>query len=343
MPPNPVKDYLTQYSGITAKSLQGVTTTLAEVQAMIHAVMKPTTLLVRWDNGGYGSRIDDLVVSPAFDSSVFIFSQIGHSVEHDLRALKMSHPHVIDTTVMYPHVQGPPYRSSLRYLTRRFLNRVIQDAKTGALCCCCIAKCVLHLLTSWAEAGHDSKEDAVAAMELALLKIANGPGFGNPFAGSAVRVRPLAASIFHRLHSSGVGTTLVGPPAIVAGHTCSSAAAVPATSWSEAAKATTRLLASGPGSAKGASRMLICQLDVEEEVASASAAQTEDVVGELDKALSLMHDALPPFGVLIVLLQGSLRGLTDDKGARVRDPEVVERVARITQAGKTFVAVKGPM
>jgi RNA exonuclease 1 len=43
-------------------------------------------------------------------------------------------------------MQGPPYRSSLRRLTEKFLKRQIQNG------------------------SHDSIDDARAAMELALLK-----------------------------------------------------------------------------------------------------------------------------------------------------------------------------
>ena len=54
----------------------------------------------------------------------------------------------------------------LRYLAKRFLNRVIQAG----------------------DKGHDSVEDAVAAMDLALLKAANGPAFGVAEASSTVLV-----------------------------------------------------------------------------------------------------------------------------------------------------------
>ncbi len=55
---------------------------------------------------------------------------------------------------------------ALRYLAKRFLNRVIQAG----------------------DHGHDSVEDAVAAMDLALLKAANGPSFGVAEASSTVLV-----------------------------------------------------------------------------------------------------------------------------------------------------------
>lgn len=77
---------------------------------------------------------------------------IGHSLENDLLALKVSHDLVIDTAVLYKHPRGGSYKTALRVLSRKFLSREIQDS-------CC---------------GHDSIEDARATMELALLKIKNG-------------------------------------------------------------------------------------------------------------------------------------------------------------------------
>lgn len=80
---------------------------------------------------------------------------VGHSLENDLLALKISHHLVIDTAVLYKHPRGASYKTALRVLTRRFLSREIQDSRNG----------------------HDSIEDARAAMELAILKIKNGRYF----------------------------------------------------------------------------------------------------------------------------------------------------------------------
>lgn len=79
---------------------------------------------------------------------------VGHSLENDLLALKISHHLVIDTAVLYKHSRGgtSTYKISLRVLTRKFLAREIQNSNCG----------------------HDSVEDARATMELALLKIRHG-------------------------------------------------------------------------------------------------------------------------------------------------------------------------
>ncbi|XVE55223.1 hypothetical protein DITRI_Ditri03aG0142300 [Diplodiscus trichospermus] len=83
---------------------------------------------------------------------------VGHSLENDLLALKIYHDLIIDTSVLYKHPRGGSYKTALRVLAKRFLSREIQQSGTG----------------------HDSIEDARAAMDLALLKIRNGPDFGSP-------------------------------------------------------------------------------------------------------------------------------------------------------------------
>ena len=80
---------------------------------------------------------------------------VGHSLENDLLALKISHGLVIDTAVLYKHPRGASYKTALRVLARKFLSQEIQQSGNG----------------------HDSIEDAKATMELALLKIRYGKYF----------------------------------------------------------------------------------------------------------------------------------------------------------------------
>eukprot|EP00040_Diaphanoeca_grandis_P029186 m.170281 g.170281 ORF g.170281 m.170281 type:complete len:451 (+) comp31607_c0_seq2:274-1626(+) len=112
-PKGKIVDYLTEFSGITEDILQGVDTTLENIHDHLQAILWKGSVLV------------------------------GHSLENDLYALKLYHPRVIDTAVRY---QGKFGMQKLRVLSRRHLDRIIQD---GA-------------------AGHDSVEDARATMDLAL-------------------------------------------------------------------------------------------------------------------------------------------------------------------------------
>ncbi|KAI7693629.1 hypothetical protein SSS_07217 [Sarcoptes scabiei] len=74
---------------------------------------------------------------------------IGHSLDSDFKAMKLFHTNVIDTAHLYPHKRGLPYKRSLKNLAAIFLKKIIQDS----------------------ESGHDSLEDARAALDLVKLKL----------------------------------------------------------------------------------------------------------------------------------------------------------------------------
>lgn len=97
----------------------------------------------------------------------FLFTDtilVGHSLTSDLRALRLVHLNIADTAILYPHQRGFPFRTSLKYLTKTFLKKDIQME---------------------IQAGHDSAEDAIASLELLLLKVREGPWFGIPEAVSS--------------------------------------------------------------------------------------------------------------------------------------------------------------
>ncbi|XP_059051972.1 RNA exonuclease 1 homolog [Achroia grisella] len=118
-PLHPIVDYNTRYSGITEEQMLEVKTTLLEVQATLLTMFNSQTILV------------------------------GHSLESDFKALKLIHDTVIDTSVLFPHKMGPPYKRALRNLSSEYLKKIIQNSVDG----------------------HDSAEDATVCMELIHFKL----------------------------------------------------------------------------------------------------------------------------------------------------------------------------
>ncbi|XP_034655280.1 probable serine/threonine-protein kinase DDB_G0267686 isoform X2 [Drosophila subobscura] len=115
-------DYNTRYSGITEKDLRsGNVKTLAEVQRDLMQLISADTIL------------------------------IGHALDNDLRALRIVHHTLIDTSITFPHGSGFPFRRALRLLTKYHLHREIQcgDGTTG----------------------HSSFEDSRACMDLMLWRV----------------------------------------------------------------------------------------------------------------------------------------------------------------------------
>ncbi|KAK7908182.1 hypothetical protein PG985_015485 [Apiospora marii] len=79
---------------------------------------------------------------------------IAHGAENDLTALRVVHPTVVDTVLLYPHKKGLPIRNGLKYLMETMLDRKIQvDDSVDKM------------------QGHDSAEDARAAGDLVRLKV----------------------------------------------------------------------------------------------------------------------------------------------------------------------------
>ena len=141
MPDKPIIDYLTPYSGITPEKLHNIRTTLKNIQDRLLKTITPKHIL------------------------------IGHSLNSDLTALRLTHPFIIDTSILYPHPRGPPMKSSLKWLAQKYLNREIQKGHGTD--------------------GHDSIEDAKACLDLVKLKCERGPSWGTNEASTE--------SIFKRL------------------------------------------------------------------------------------------------------------------------------------------------
>nr|KAF6490811.1 RNA exonuclease 5 [Molossus molossus] len=113
-PDGKILDYLTSCSEIMKKILNPVTTKVKDVQRQLKALLPPTAVLV------------------------------GYSSDLDLKALKMIHPYVIDTSLLYVREQGRRFK--LKFLAKAIWGKDVQGP--GRL-------------------GHDTTEDAKTALELA--------------------------------------------------------------------------------------------------------------------------------------------------------------------------------
>lgn len=119
LPERRVLDLNTEFSGVTERQLRRSTATLADVQSFLLSLLDEESVL------------------------------IGHAVHNDLFALRLLHSRIVDTAVAFPNAGRRV--SSLKFLAREHLKRVVQEGSRG----------------------HDCIEDARTAMELMLMKINN--------------------------------------------------------------------------------------------------------------------------------------------------------------------------
>uniref|UniRef100_A0A1I7X2D1 Exonuclease domain-containing protein n=1 Tax=Heterorhabditis bacteriophora TaxID=37862 RepID=A0A1I7X2D1_HETBA len=131
-PKNAVIDYNTRFSGLTANSVETSTTDIHEAQNRLFELVNERTIL------------------------------IGHSLESDLKALRIVHNRVVDTAVVYEHKQVTCYVKEL-ILFLNYLELILHLRKVSIFI-------ENYLFT---EGGHDSQEDAAACMSLMLLKVKN--------------------------------------------------------------------------------------------------------------------------------------------------------------------------
>ncbi|WOL12882.1 small RNA degrading nuclease 1 [Canna indica] len=122
---NPIKavaDYRTHITGISSKDLDGVTCSLADIKKSLKKLLSHGTILV------------------------------GHALHNDLRALKVDHPRVIDTSHIFKFAGLPTHSPSLNTLSKVVLGVPVR--KEGE--------------------PHNCLNDAQAAMKLVLAKLEHG-------------------------------------------------------------------------------------------------------------------------------------------------------------------------
>ncbi|GMT14857.1 hypothetical protein PFISCL1PPCAC_6154, partial [Pristionchus fissidentatus] len=118
-PSHKLIDANSRFSGLQPEQVEGAESTLEEAREKLFELVNSETLL------------------------------IGHSLESDLKAMRIVHHRVVDTSVVFPHRCGPPLKRALRNLAGEILLKIIQEDVSG----------------------HDSKEDSSACMQLMLYKL----------------------------------------------------------------------------------------------------------------------------------------------------------------------------
>lgn len=174
-PDKPITNYLTQYSGITEEMLAPVTTTLRDVQTKLLDILTPQSIL------------------------------LGHSLESDTKAMQLTHPFIVDTSLLFPHPRGPPLKSSLKYLAQKYLSREIQKGGSE---------------------GHNSIEDAKTCLDLVKQKCEKGKAWG---AGEAA-----GENLFRRLARAGTAYKAQGGDSALGGVEVGKTSA--AVDWGEPSK-----------------------------------------------------------------------------------------------------------
>ena len=95
LPENEVTDYLTQYSGITAKMIRECRTSFKDAQKQVLSFLNEKSILV------------------------------GHAIDNDLKCLRLIHDRIIDTSDIFPHPNGFPSKHSLVFLLQRVLREAL--------------------------------------------------------------------------------------------------------------------------------------------------------------------------------------------------------------------------
>lgn len=101
---------------------------------------------------------------------------IGHSLDSDLKALKLIHNTVVDTSVLYPHKMGLPKKKALKTLCIDHLKRIIQENGNGINLFLDMECFSTKDSSLFSEHGHNSAEDAEVCIQLIKCYLKNRIG-----------------------------------------------------------------------------------------------------------------------------------------------------------------------
>jgi hypothetical protein len=147
-----ILDLNTKFSGVTMKQF---------TEAVLYKVPSPDDTTATKDTSQPlpGSNGTMKIVSSPSAARTLLTNYIspatvliGHALDNDLNVLRLCHPTIVDTSLLFPHHGGLPYRFPLRKLAKDFLHIDIQ-------------------MSNSLSEGHDSMEDSRATGDLVRVKV----------------------------------------------------------------------------------------------------------------------------------------------------------------------------
>ncbi|VDN58158.1 unnamed protein product [Dracunculus medinensis] len=96
-PESPVMDYNTRFSGLTKNLVDATIYDFKQARERFLEFVNSETIL------------------------------IGHSLASDLKALRIVHHKIVDTSDVFPHERGPPYKRSLKNIFSDIFHMKIQE------------------------------------------------------------------------------------------------------------------------------------------------------------------------------------------------------------------------